>query len=145
MKICDCERPSPHPNPRYEGKCLHGHQMDPRWLSTPETVGRFFDRLERGIFPGKPDHYWQDFRSACERREREGHDLYGLDYFDRDLLRDAAEELMDSCIYRHLRLLRRYREAGDEEALALILEASRHAFISYRLDREAEQKFLGSP
>lgn len=149
---CACEKPREPVDPRHKGSCMCGKRIDPAALSTDENVRAFFDRLTEGIFPydklaktWKPDRAFEEFRCLCEARERAGRDTFGLAYLARKNLWDAAEEEADAVVYRHLRLLQRFHEEGDQEGMDLILEASRKSFEAFRLDREAEARLKGAP
>ena len=144
---CSCGEPREHVDPRRKGWCGNClRQLDPRWLSTDKTVSYFFDRLANGVFPkGRTDHYFADFRAICEARERKGRDEFGLGYLTRPNLREAGEEEADACMYRHLEMLKRFMQEGDDEGLSLVLQASMRSFEAFRLDREAEARLKGAP
>jgi hypothetical protein len=119
--------------------------LDPAWLSNDETVAAFFDRLEDSAFPGAVPESFHAFRRQCEAREKAGRKHFGLAYLSRKNLREGAEEEADAVIYRHLHMLQRLRDAGDDEGIALVLEACRHSYEAYRCDREVEARLRGSP
>ncbi|MBA2715187.1 MAG: hypothetical protein H0U55_16755 [Rubrobacteraceae bacterium] len=148
MRICQCPKPRPDPNPRRASSCVAcGSHFDPAWESNDETVAEFFDRYERALptWPHVPESV-RTFRIHCEARERAGRKTFGMAYLDRDNLREGLEEASDLALYVFLDLLKE-RRAGNlpHYETDVAMQLVHHAAESYRLLHVMTAKRHGAP
>jgi hypothetical protein len=123
MSNCRCQ--SPRLNDRRAGFCRRcGQRLNPRWLSSDETLAAFQTEVARlpGVTPG--------ILIDSHRRERAGRDEFGLRYLGRDNCAEGLEEAADLLNYAFFQWLND-RRAGVEEIDPDLLDAAHHAALAY--------------
>jgi hypothetical protein len=154
---CRCPKPATSVNPRRRevcGKC--DHNLDPRWVSSDETMGEIFRRLAEAMPYGEAmvrnpmggDEMTDDFmafEAHCLGRERAGRDTFGFAYLDRENEVEALEEWADGANYLAMSYLRKVREEGDDDDFDLVLTIMRHAFKAHQATRQLRAKRHGAP
>lgn len=143
---CSCPEPNEGADPRHKGQCLKcALPIDPRVLSSDETVGEFYDWLERAEFPkGGVTPVYGHFRQVAEAREREGREKFGLSYLHRKNEAEALEELADASNYLLFAVLQA-RQRGEDEEWSTAVEVARHCFKAYEFAALHAAKRRGSP
>lgn len=144
---CRCPTPSVHPSPLRPDTCVQcSGVLSPKWTSNDVTQGRFWDRLEDGLFPhGVAPSWFDNLRRLALIREHEGRDLYGLRFFGRDSLADANEEIADFVTYIVLDSLKTIRAEGSDEDIDTALTAAAHAARAYEAAQHLKAKRRGAP
>jgi len=123
MNYCLCVRPKQ--NPRSTGYCRRcGIRLDPRWISSDETMGQFYKPVMDlpGVRPGTI--------VQAQARERDGRDLFGLNYLSRSNEEEALEEFSDALNYAAFSWLVD-RRAGIEEIDPDLLDAAHHTALAH--------------